>query len=132
MVAGKLSILLSGSIAYADTVDNPRFYSYSGGYFINRLVDVSFGWFRKLDQDQLVEYNQAISHAVMYAENGKPVSWYKNDASGFAVPVYTWPNGNGYCRRIHIKTVAYNREKSYASTACFNNVDDNWRWISDK
>jgi len=132
MVAGKLLILLSGSVAYADTLDKPKFYSYSGTEFINRLADITFGWFKSLDPDQLAEYNQAITHAVMFAENGQRVSWYRKDASGFAVPVHTWPTGSGYCRRIHIETIAFNQKKTKTATACFSNSSDKWRWVSDK
>jgi surface antigen len=132
MVVGKLLILLSGSAAYADTLDNPKFYSYSGTEFVNRLADITFGWFKSLDPDQLAEYNQAITHAVMFAENGQRVSWYRKDASGFAVPVHTWPTGSGYCRRIHIETIAFNQKKTKTATACFSNSSDKWRWVSDK
>ncbi len=132
MVAGKLLILVSGSLAYADTLDNPRFYSYSGTSFVNRIADVSFGWFKKLDAEQLAEYNQALTHAVMYSENGEKVTWYRKDASGYAVPVHTWPTGSGYCRRVHVQTIAFNQQKTKTATACFSNANDTWQWVSDK
>lgn len=130
MVVGKLSILLATSSVYA-SVDNPQFYEYRGGVFVNRLVDISFGWFKTLDREQRDAYHQSISHAVMMAENGQKVTWYKNDASGFSVPVMTWPTGNGYCRRIHIQVIAYGVEKTMSATACFDNAHSHWRWIRE-
>ena len=132
MVVGKLSILLSGSIAYANPIDNPRFFEYQGGAFINRLVDFSFGWFKTLDNEQKVAYSQALTHAVMMSENGQAVRWYHNNASGYAVPVHTWPTGNGYCRRVHVQAIAYSTEKTMSATACYSNSSSQWQWINDK
>ena len=134
MVVGKLLILLSISIPFATVVqageiDNPTFYTYSGGPFMNRLMNMSFGFFRKLDNQQLEAYNQAVTHAVNFAEAGERVQWYHGDASGYAVPVHTWPtHGGGYCRRIHIQVIAYNQEKVITETACFNGANSTWRW----
>jgi hypothetical protein len=77
MVVGKLSILVAINSASAGTISNPKFFDYPGGNFTNRLATVTFGWFRKLDNDQSDAYTQAISHAVMYAENGQRVDWYR-------------------------------------------------------
>lgn len=128
---GKLLILLAASPAFAAEVDNPKFFEYRSGGFMNRLTDISFGWFKTLDDDQKEAYSQSITHAVMFAENGQGVSWYKRNASGVAVPVMTWPTGNGYCRRIHIQAIAYNVQKTMTATACFENSSDNWRWIRE-
>ena len=135
MVVGKLLILLSGSLlivpwAHAGEVQNPTFYSYNGGSFVNKVISMSFGYFRKLDRYQYDAYNQAVSHAVMMADNGERVQWFEGDASGFAAPVYTWPTHSGnYCRRIHIQVIAYNQEKTITQTACFNGSTNNWRWV---
>lgn len=131
MVVGKLLTLLAISPAHANDVAEPRFFEYRSGSFTNRLVDISFGWFKTLDREQKEAYHQSIHHAVMMAENGQMVSWYKNDASGFSIPVMTWPNGNGYCRRIHIQTIAYGMEKIQSATACFDNAHTNWRWVRE-
>lgn len=131
MVAGKLLTLLAISPAYANDINNPKFFEYRSGEFVNRLVDLSFGWFRTLDSEQKEAYHSSIYQAVMMSENGQRVTWYKNDASGIAVPVMTWPTGNGYCRRIHIQTIAYNIEKTMSATACFDNAHTNWRWIRE-
>lgn len=131
MVVGKLLTLVATSSVYANDVSDPRFFEYRSGNFTNRLIEVSFGWFKTLDREQKESYQQSLHHAVMMAENGQKVTWYKNDASGFAVPVMTWPNGNGYCRRIHIQTIAYGIEKAQSATACFDNAHTNWRWIRE-
>jgi surface antigen len=131
MVVGKLLMLVAISPAQANTVSDPKFFEYRSGSFNNRLVDLTFGWFKTLDSEQKEAYHSTIHHAVMMAENGQRVTWYKNDASGMAVPVMTWPNGNGYCRRVHIQAIAYGVEKTMAATACYDNAHTNWRWIRE-
>jgi surface antigen len=131
MVIGKLLILGVINTAVADTVANPQFFDYSSNKFANRLAAVTFGWFNKLDDDQSSDYTQSITHAVMYAENGNKVEWYRGDASGYTVPVMTWPNGSGYCRRIHTEIVAFNMVKNLSQTACFSNADNTWRWVNE-
>lgn len=131
MVLGKLLILLS-SPAYAENVINPKFIQQGSGNFVNTLVDLSFGWFRTLKGEQKDAYDQSIVQALEMAENGQKVSWYVNDASGYAMPVITYPSGSGYCRRLYIQAVAYGVEKNMYATACFENFSDNWRWISSK
>ena len=131
MVVGKLSILVVINSASASTIANPKFFEYRSGNFANRLATVTFGWFKKLDDDQNDAYNQAITHAVMYAENGQRVDWSRGDASGYAAPVMTWPSGDGYCRRIHTQIIAFNMAKNLSQTACFSNASSNWRWISE-
>lgn len=130
MVVGKLLILTASSTALANDLDNPRFFEYRAGGFVNRLADLSFGWFKTLDDSQKSAYTQALHHAVLYADNGAPVKWYKNDASGLVVPSMTWPSGAGYCRRMYIQTIAYGVEKNVRATACFNEVDNTWTWTS--
>jgi len=131
MAVGKLSILAAISTASAQDMNTPRFFEYRGGSFTNQLVDVSFGWFRTLKGEQKDAYMQSITHAVMFAETGQAVQWYKGDASGVAVPVVTWPTGSGYCRRIHTQIVAYNIVKDLSQTACFSNASRNWRWVRE-
>jgi hypothetical protein len=59
------------------------------------------------------------------------LKWYEGRASGTAVPVMTWPTGSGYCRRIHLQTIAYGQEKTMSQTACFQNIQDKWRWVRE-
>jgi surface antigen len=132
MVAGKLLILSAVNPVLATEINDPRFFEYRSGGFINRLVDQSFGWFKRLDDQESRAYHQALNHAIMMAENGQRVQWYENRASGYVVPVMTWPTGSGYCRRIHIQTIAHGVEKTMSATACFDNSDERWRWVSDK
>lgn len=132
MVVGKLLMLLVTSPSLANEINEPRFFEYRSNNFVNRLAELSFGWFKTLDLEQKHAYDNAINHAIMTAENGQKVSWYKNDASGYAVPVVTWPSGSGYCRRIHIQAIAYGVEKTMSATACYDNAHDNWRWVSSK
>ena len=132
MVAGKLLTLLVTSPALANDLNNPRFFEYRSGNFVNQIMTLSFGWFKTLDDEQKSAYDQSLYHALMSAENGEKVSWYRNDASGYAVPVVTWPTGSGYCRRMHIQAIAYGMEKTMTATACYDNAYDNWRWVSSK
>jgi surface antigen len=131
MVVGKLLTLLVSAPAVASELHNPRFFEYRAGNFINQLAIVSFGWFRTLDDEQSAAYTQSLTHALMYAENGEAVDWYKNNASGFAVPVLTWPTGSGYCRRLHVQAIAYNVEKTMAATACYSNSSSKWQWVRE-
>jgi len=64
MVAGKLLILTVSSPVFANDIEEPRFFEYRNGGFMNRLTDISFGWFKTLDDEQKVSYNQALAHAV--------------------------------------------------------------------
>ena len=123
MVVGSLS-------ANAESLAEPRFFEYRSSRFINRLAEVSFGWFKTLDDEQKSAYHSSIIHAVMYVDNGQTVRWYVNDASGEVTPVATIPNGNGYCRRIHVQTIAHGVQKTTGATACFNDVDNTWKWFS--
>ena len=123
MVLGK-SLILALTIStasYADTMWNPKFYEYSSNGIIPRIVEFGFGWNKKLD-------HQSIIHALEYAENGGKVKWYLNDASGYSVPVVTWPVSDGYCRRLHLSVIAHGKHKTKAVSACFSNMDSNWTW----
>jgi hypothetical protein len=130
-VLGKLLILLTSTPVLATDVSNPKFFDYRSGPPAGELINIAFGWFKTLDNDQKSAYYQSITHAVMYAENGQKVEWFQNDASGFSLPVMTWPNGNGYCRRIYIQAIAYNTEKVFQRTACYSNSSRDWRWTKE-
>lgn len=130
-VLGKLLILLISTPVLATDINNPRFFDYRSGPVVSELLNMAFGWFKTLDHEQKSAYYQSITHAVMYADNGQRVEWYQNSASGFAVPVMTWPNGSGYCRRVYIQAIAHNTERTMQRTACFNNSNSSWRWVSE-
>jgi len=132
MVVGKLFILLATNTAYSDTFESPRFFEYSNGSALTRAVAISFGWFKTLDEETESAYRQSIVHAFEYAENGEKVRWYKNNASGSATPVATWPNTSGYCRRVHIEAIAYGIQKVKGVTGCYDNTLSKWTWYADK
>jgi hypothetical protein len=134
MVVGKCLILTASNTALANNTDlandieEPRFFNYRAGGFTNRLADLSFGWFKTLDDEEKLSYNQSITQALMYADNGQVVRWYKKNASGMSMVSATWPSGGGYCRRLYIQAIAYNVEKTMKATACFNDTDNRWTW----
>jgi surface antigen len=118
--------------APAVEAENPKFFEYRAGGFTNRLVDITFGWFKTLNNEQKEAYHSAVNHAIMYSDNGQSVQWYRGNASGYAVPVMTWPISNGYCRRVHIQAIAYGIEKTMTATACLDDINNRWQWQSDK
>lgn len=134
MALGKSLILLvciSGT-AFANSTFNPNFYTYQSNSVIERILAVGFGWNKKLNDNQKDAYHQSIVHALEYAENGDKVNWYRDNASGYTVPVMTWPKGPDYCRRLHINIIAYNKQKSFGVTACSNSSTNSWDWYRDK
>ena len=134
MVLGKSLILALAisSNALANDIFQPKFFEYSSNNVVSRMLEFGFGWGKKLNESEKSAYYQSIVHAVEVAENGQRVNWYKGNASGYSVPVMTWPTGSGYCRRIHLSVTAFNKNRSMAATACHNNVTSNWTWYTDK
>lgn len=90
---------------------------------------MSFGWFKTLSESEKIKYHSAIHHALLFSENGEKVVWYGAKASGMAVPVITFPNGSGYCRRIYVQATAYNVTKDMDATACFSHGNNTWTWV---
>jgi len=133
-VLGKSLILLLtiSTVSYADSVWNPKFFEYNSNGLANKIIDFSFGWNKKLNEEQKLAYYQSVIHALEYAENGEKVKWYKNNASGYSTPVMTWPVSTGYCRRLHLNVIAYSKQKSMAVSACYNKQNTNWTWYTDK
>jgi hypothetical protein len=52
MVVGKLLTLLVTSPALANDINQPRFFDYRSGSFVNQIITLSFGWFKTLDDEQ--------------------------------------------------------------------------------
>jgi hypothetical protein len=130
-VVGKsLTLLVISFGVFANEAETPRFFDYTAEGFVNRTVELSFGWFRTLSVDQTEKYYAALNHAVMFAENGQTVRWYHSDASGAVTPVMTWPISGGYCRQLHIQAIAYSQEKIISETACYNDISTKWAWIN--
>ena len=124
--------LAISTTAVADTVWNPKFFEYSSNGIVSRVIEFSFGWNKKLSEEQKLAYHQSVIHALEYADNGEEVKWYKNNASGYSKPVVTWPVSTGYCRRLHLSVIAYGKHKSMGVSACYNKLDTNWTWYTDK
>lgn len=124
-------MLVTTSVARADIFD-PSFKTYQSGTVAAEFLNFSFGWFKKLDDEQLDKHHSSIVHALEFAELGNAVQWYSKDASGYAVPVAEWPKGNGYCRRLHIQTIAFNQQKTMSVTSCYNSMTELWTWYKGK
>lgn len=131
LLVGKL-LITSSLAASANDISNPRFFEFRSGNWSNNIGVLSFGWFKTLSDSQKEAYQQSLILAVETAENGQRVKWYRDDASGSATPVNTWPTGSGWCRRVHINVIAHDMEKNFQRTACFDNAHDNWQWMSSK
>jgi|TARA_B110000977_G_C10935577_1_gene438845 surface antigen len=133
MAVGKLSILLLiSSPAVSADFTNPKFFDYSSNQGTTRMLEWSFGWFKKLDPTQREAYMSSVTHALLYAETGDSVRWNVFDASGISTPVMTWPTGSGYCRRLHLTAIAYNKQQTMTVTGCYNNSSADWSWYSGK
>jgi surface antigen len=133
MVVGKLLILiLINTPAHSNEITNPKFFDYKSNNILNRMVDFTFGWNKKLNDEQKEVYYQSIVHALEYTEDGQSVQWYKDNASGYTRPVMTWPISDGYCRRIHIEIIAFSKQRIKSFTSCYHNSNTNWTWYTDK
>jgi surface antigen len=134
MALGKSLILASviSTSSLSNEVWNPRFFEYSSNGVVSRVIEFSFGWNKKLSEEEKLAYHQSVIHALEYAENGDRVSWHKSRASGYSVPVMTWPTNNGYCRRLHLSVIAFNMHRAMSVSACYNKLDSNWTWHTDK
>ena len=106
-----------------------NFFHYEASKFENRLAPPSFGLFKRLSTAQSEKYLESASHALSAAENGERVAWMVGDASGYAVPVLTWPTGTGFCRRLHISIRAFGEQRVRSETACLDAVHNQWRWV---
>ena len=131
MVVGKSLILLSGSVWADETVD-PKFFEYKTSNVVGRATELSFGWFKTLNEFEKDAYEQSIAHALLYTENGQKVRWVEGRASGQTTAVMTWPVSDGYCRRLHIYANAYGVDRSMATTACFSDITGTWQWHPNK
>jgi hypothetical protein len=109
-------------------IENPRFFDYSSGSFEQQIFNLSFGWFKTLDKEQRKAYLSSLVLALEEANPGQYVKWYESNASGSVRVAWILPDSMGYCKRLHIEAIAYNTRKNYQVTACFNGVDNRWRW----
>lgn len=127
-----VSLLGLTSLGNAQTIDisNPRFYSDVNGTNLRKIMNVSFGWFKTLDQEQKEAYYSSIVLALKEGQPDQPVGvrWYRNDASGVTRVVWQENRTAGFCKRLHISVIAYDMLKNIQTTACFNEVDNRWTW----
>lgn len=125
-------MLLAGNTSNADAqsinIENPRFFELVNGPLENKILNFSFGWFKTLNADQRKAYLGSIAIALEEANPGQFVRWYESDASGSVRVAWILPDSIGFCKRLHIETIAYNTQKNFQVTACFNDVDNRWRW----
>lgn len=119
---------MSNSNAQTIDIENPRFFENSNGNLADRIYNLSFGWFKTLDYDQRKAYLSSIAIALEEANPGQFVKWYEKNASGSVRVVWILPDSIGYCKRLHIETIAYETLKTSQVTACFNDVHNKWRW----
>jgi len=87
---------------------------------------VSFGWFKKLDNEQMSMYTGSMIHALMNAETGAPVRWRTKGAKGTTVILMTIPNGHGYCRVMYHEVTAFGKTKSGKQNYCYSNTSRTW------
>lgn len=111
-------------------IENPRFYNEYADMPLARVINTSFGWFKTLDSEQKQAYYSTIILALEEAQPGQFVRWYKNDASGIVRIAWQYPHNGSVCKRLHIETIAYSTAKTAQVTACYNEIDNRWNWIS--
>lgn len=121
-------LLATNTLTHASTLDNPRFYHDTNGPILRQVLNISFGWFKTLDSAQKEAYYSSIAIALEEAQPGEFARWYKNNASGMTRVVWLHSSSMGFCKRLHINVIAHSEEKNFQRTACFNDVDNRWRW----
>lgn len=87
---------------------------------------VKFGWFKKLNEDQMAMYNSSMVQALLYAETGDPVRWRTTGAKGSSVVLLTAPNGDGYCRTLYQEVFAFGKRKTGTHKYCYSNSLGTW------
>lgn len=121
---------ISTTNAQVINIDNPRFYNDVNGPAARQIFNVSFGWFKTLDDEQKSAYYSTIAIALDEVQPGQFVRWYKNDASGFVRVAWQIPRDGSVCKRLHLETIAHGVRKNTQATACFNEVDNTWTWYN--
>lgn len=125
-------LLVSSMSINAQVIDieNPKFYDSIDGSVFERIINVSFGWFKGLDDEQKAAYYSSLILALEEAQPGQFTRWYKNNASGSVRVAWQLPKNGALCKRLHISLIAHNRQKDMQTTACFNDTDNRWYWYN--
>lgn len=122
-------LVMSTSInAQTINIENPRFYSDVNGSYLTKILNLSFGWFKTLDDEQKEAYYSSMILALEEAQPGQFARWYRKEASGSVRVAWQEIRNEGICKRLHISVIAYNTAKNIQTTACFNEVDNRWSW----
>ena len=122
-------LVLSTSVnAQTINISNPRFVNEVSGSLLHQLLHTSFGWFKTLDSEQKEAYYSSMIVALEEAQPGQSARWYRNNASGTVRVAWQELRSGSVCKRLHISIIAYDTQKNMQTTACFNEVDNNWLW----
>lgn len=111
-------------------IENPQFVNRVDGTSLKQLINIGFGWFRTLDNEQKQAYYSSIVMALEDAQPGQFSRWYMNNASGTVRVAWQEPRDGGICKRLQISIIAYDMQKNMQTTACFNDVDNRWTWYN--
>lgn len=124
-------MLLGGNISnsFAQGIDNPRFFEHRSNNPLGQIIEVSFGWWKTLSPEQKKAFYGTISIALDEAQPGQFVRWHENDASGIVRVKWQLPRDHQICKRLEISVIAYNSEKIYNKTACYDESYKSWIWI---
>lgn len=123
-------LVMSTSVnAQTISISNPRFVNEVNGSYLRQVLNLSFGWFKTLDNEQKEAYYSSMIVALEEAQPGQSARWYRNNASGTIRVAWQEPRNGSVCKRLHISIIAYDTQKNMQTTACFNDVDNDWTWF---
>lgn len=97
-----------------------------GSKFVLDVEPMSFGYFKKVPEDDVYKHVNAIATAVLYADTGETVQWNGKVASGFTEVLYSKPTAGGFCRTIYTVIRGYDRKVDGVRTYCWSESQQNW------
>lgn len=110
------STVLITNLAYAS--NELRFYEANGRNDAIRSMQMFFGYFRTLDDEQKRKYNGSINFAVERLNAGETVNWYENNASGSVTVLYVENLTAGHCKTMIIQAIAHGVERRMTARGC--------------
>ena len=125
-----LLVMSTSTNAQSISIQEPRFYNEVSGSTLRQILNLSFGWFKTLDDEQKEAYYSSIIIALEEAQPGQFARWYKKNASGTVRVAWQEPRNGSVCKRLHISVIAYDMIKNMQTTACFNEADNRWSWYN--